>query len=118
MHVIQNHVLNNLHLATLSPESIAKAHGVSVRQLHRLFRRTGTSIGRWILRARLDRCAADLLDEARLAESVTQIGFAWGFNDSAHFSRVFRAEFGQAPTLYRLTRTAPGRPSPNSKECL
>jgi len=118
VHVIQNHILANLHLASLSPDSIAKAHGVSVRQLHRLFRHMGTSVGHWIRRARLDRCAADLLDESRLAASVTEIGFAWGFNDSAHFSRVFKAEFGQAPTRYRLSRMSSSLPSPLNKECL
>ena len=35
------------------------------------------------------------------AEGITEIAFRWGFNDSAHFSKAFRAEFGQSPRAYR-----------------
>ena len=54
-------------------EAIAAVHGISVRHLHRLFRLTGTTLGHWIRRSRLDRCAADMLDESLLAETITHI---------------------------------------------
>jgi AraC-like DNA-binding protein len=106
LHVIQEYVLRNLHEPNLSPESIAREHGLSVRHLHRLFETFGMSIGRWIRRSRLDRCAADLVDHTRAAESVTRIAHSWGFEDSAHFSRAFKAEFGQSPRSFRLERRA------------
>lgn len=104
VHVVQNYILTHLHSAALAPESIAKDHGLSVRHLHRLFKSTGTSLSHWIRRCRLDRCAADLLDDAQATERVTQIAFNWGFNDSAHFCRAFKAEFGQSPSEFRLDR--------------
>jgi len=104
LHVIQEYVLRNLHEPDLSPESIAREHGLSVRHLHRLFETFGMSIGRWIRRSRLDRCAADLVDHTRAAESVTRIAHTWGFEDSAHFSRAFKAEFGQSPRSFRMER--------------
>ena len=85
----------------LSPFDIARALGISVRHAHRLFGQTGSSLGRWILGRRLARCAADLRDPARACESLTQIAFRWGFNDSAHFSRAFRAAYDQTPRGYR-----------------
>jgi len=32
---------------------------------------------------------------------VTAIAARWGFTDAAHFSRIFRAAFGNSPTGYR-----------------
>ena len=104
VHVIQNYIVSNLHSRELSPASIAREHGLSVRHLHRLFGMTGLSLARWIRRSRLDRCAADLLDHSLAAESVTRISYQWGFEDSAHFSRAFKAEFGQSPRRYRMER--------------
>lgn len=105
--IVQNYILTHLNSAQLAPESIARSHGISVRHLHRLFRATGTSLAHWIRRCRLDRCAADLLDSAQATERVTQIAFNWGFNDSAHFSRAFKDEFGQSPSVFRQDRRTP-----------
>jgi AraC-like DNA-binding protein len=33
--------------------------------------------------------------------SISQICFRWGFNDSAHFSRAFRNQFGLSPREHR-----------------
>jgi AraC family transcriptional regulator, positive regulator of tynA and feaB len=104
VHIVQNYILTHLNSTQLAPESIARSHGISVRHLHRLFKATGTSLAHWIRRCRLDRCAADLLDAAQATERVTQIAFNWGFNDSAHFSRAFKEEFGQSPSVFRQDR--------------
>jgi AraC family transcriptional regulator, positive regulator of tynA and feaB len=108
VHIVQNYILTHLNSAQLAPESIARSHGLSVRHLHRLFKATGTSLAHWIRRCRLDRCAADLLDAALATERVTQIAFNWGFNDSAHFSRAFKQEFGQSPSVFRQDRQIRG----------
>jgi AraC-like DNA-binding protein len=92
---------DNLADPGLSPTRIAEAHGISVRHVHRLFHESGDSVGAAIRRFRLDRCRADLEDPRQRARSVTAIALRWGFNDSAHFSRVFRARFGLAPRAVR-----------------
>ena len=104
VHIVQNYILTHLNSTQLAPQTIARSHGISVRHLHRLFKATGTSLAHWIRRCRLDRCAADLLDAAQATERVTQIAFNWGFNDSAHFSRAFKEEFGQSPSVFRQDR--------------
>lgn len=90
----------------LSPASIAAAAGVTPRYLHRLFEAEEESIGRWIWSARLERCRRDLADPAQAGRSVTDIAFAWGFNDLAHFSRSFRARYGCSPRAYRARSLA------------
>lgn len=86
----------------LSPEKIARGLGMSVRNLHRLFAKSGTTVMSEVLRMRLARCANDLVRSERDAPSITEICFRWGFNDSANFSRAFKCAFGIPPREYRL----------------
>jgi len=92
------------HLAEpeLSPTGIAAALGMSLRYLHLLFQH-GDSVGATILGRRLERCHAALRDE-RDRRSISEIAFAWGFNDAAHFSRTFRARFGVSARELRASR--------------
>jgi len=99
--LLQNYILGHLDDETLSPWKIAKEHGLSERQIHRVFQSSGHTLGSWIRRSRLDKCAMDLRDRTKLNETITEIAFRWGFSDSAHFSRAFRAEFGESPRAYR-----------------
>lgn len=103
---IKSYVQARLDDPELSPASIAAAAGVTPRYLHRLFEAEDESIGRWIWSARLERCRRDLVDPAQAGRSVTDIAFAWGFNDLAHFSRSFRARYGCSPRAYRARHLA------------
>jgi AraC-like DNA-binding protein len=116
---VHHYILENLDGVDLSPRAIAAANGVSVRQLHRVFSATGTTVCLWVRKLRLARCAAELRGPGAPAEGITNIAFRWGFNDSAHFSKAFRAEFGQSPRAYRaqhleLRRSSVGRTRPGS----
>jgi AraC-like DNA-binding protein len=85
----------------LSPRSIAAAHYISIRSLHKLFEPEQTTVADWIRRRHLERCHRDLLDPAHRATPVSAIGTRWGFRDAAHFNRVFRAAYGVPPGEYR-----------------
>ena len=98
---IRAYLRENLADPALAPAQIAAAHGLSVRHVHRLFHETGETVGAAIRRGRLDRCRADLDDPRQRARSVTEIALRWGFNDSAHFSRAFKARFGVSPRAVR-----------------
>jgi AraC-like DNA-binding protein len=90
------------HLADpgLGPDTIARAHFVSTRQLHRLFAQQGTTVTQRIRTHRLERCRRELADP-RCATSITGISRRWGFGDLATFSRAFRAAYGSTPSAYR-----------------
>jgi AraC-like DNA-binding protein len=79
---------------SLCPAHIAAEHGISTRQLHRLFRQAGIPFGAFVRRRRLERCRDDLADPGLRPLPMTEIAYRWGFSDSAHFSRCFRAAFG------------------------
>jgi AraC-like DNA-binding protein len=105
---IQDSLISRLDDTGLTPAYVAKLHGVSERQLHRLFQTAGISLGQWIRAARLDRCAADLRNASMRERTITEIAFGRGFNDAAHFSRTFRAEYGQSPREYRAAALPSG----------
>ena len=48
----------------LDPDTIARAHHISVRYLHKLFHDQGTSVARWVRERRLANCRRDLEDPA------------------------------------------------------
>jgi AraC-like DNA-binding protein len=85
----------------LTPADIAAAAGLSLRQTQRVFARRGQSIARAILEERLACCRRDLIAQTSRTASITEIALRWGFNDSAHFSRAFKARFGVTPRAAR-----------------
>ncbi|UWZ34659.1 helix-turn-helix domain-containing protein [Dactylosporangium roseum] len=91
----------NLSDPNLSLSDIARAHHVSLRSLHKVFERSGTTAAAWIRRRRLDRCRLDLANPALDRVPVHNIARRWGFVNDSHFNRAFRAEFGVSPAAYR-----------------
>ena len=107
---IQAFIDRHLGDPELSPGTIAAAHHISVRTLHKLYQTQHESIAVSIRRRRLERCRQDLLDPALGDRPVSAVGARWGFQDAAAFSRAFRAAYGLPPGEYRATqvgRTAP-----------
>lgn len=104
----------DLHLTDedLSPETIAGAHHISARYLHRLFQDEGTTVGRWIQRRRLEECRRDLMIRARGGRTIAAVANRWGFMSATHFSRVFRAAYGMSPSEWRDTV---GRATPTGR---
>jgi AraC-like DNA-binding protein len=86
---------------SLTPASIAAAHFISLRYLHRLFESEQTTVADWIRRRRLERCRRDLLDPELRDRPVSAIAERWGIPSAAHFSRLFRAAHGVPPAEYR-----------------
>ncbi len=104
---VHSFIEQHLGDAGLSPATVAAAHHVSLRQLHRLFAAESTTVAAWIRQRRLERCRKDLADPALHATPVGVIAARYGLPDSAHFSRVFRQAYGMPPAEYRRTRLMP-----------
>ncbi len=96
---IGRYVRTHLQDPRLGPASIARAYAMSVRTLHALFEDVDASVAGLVRRERLARCLEDL--QQPNGGSVTEIAFRWGFCDAAHFSRVFKREFGATPSEIR-----------------
>ncbi|MEU0970144.1 helix-turn-helix domain-containing protein [Streptomyces sp. NPDC005917] len=98
---VQAFVQRHLGDPRLDPATIAAAHHLSVRSLHRLFGEQGTTVAGWIRSRRLERCHRDLADPLLRRRPIHAISTRWGLTDPAHFSRVFRAAYGMSPSEYR-----------------
>jgi AraC-like DNA-binding protein len=93
------------HLADpeLCVDAIARACETSVRSVHRAFDADPSgSVSKYVWMRRLSQCAAALRDPTQAQRSISDICFAWGFNSTSHFSRVFKDQYGVPPTSYRL----------------
>ncbi len=96
------HVLNYLrHNCTeeLDLEDVAQRFGYSSRSFSRLFREaTATTPHNYLVKLRLSKAMRAL---RATNDSVTDIAFACGFNDSNYFSYSFSKMTGMAPSEYR-----------------
>ena len=91
---------------TLSVSHIAAVHRISKRYLHWLFRDQSVTVNELIILKRLEGCQRDLssLNGAQL--QVGQIAYAWGFSNISHFSKRYRAQYGESPTETRQRAAA------------
>ncbi|MFD9389303.1 helix-turn-helix domain-containing protein [Streptomyces sp. NPDC060000] len=101
---VRDHIDRNLAEPGLSPQTVAAAHHISVRYLHRLFEGEGVTVARLIQQRRLERCARELHRAHATAPTVSSVAQRWGFANPAHFSRVFRAAYGRSPREWREAR--------------
>lgn len=98
---IRDFIGQHLRDPGLSVEGIAQALNCSKRHLHNAFADEQETLGQHILRQRLQACMRELKNPAHLQRTITEIAFFWGFNNVAHFSRVFRAQAGVSPSEFR-----------------
>ncbi|WP_433153210.1 helix-turn-helix domain-containing protein [Actinomadura nitritigenes] len=98
---IEAFIQQHLRDPSLSPETVAHAHHISLSHLHRLFSTRNTTVAAWIRQQRLERARRDLGNPAMQAIPVHRIATHWGFRDHPTFTRAFRAVYGTPPKDYR-----------------
>ena len=102
---VKTYIESMLHESELGAHQIAAAHYVSVRTVYRLFNKSDQSVVAYIRAKRMERCRADL--ERRLDLSIVAICRRWGISDPKHFSRQYRAQFGESPSETRRRMHGP-----------
>ncbi|MFI2644227.1 helix-turn-helix domain-containing protein [Streptomyces sp. NPDC018610] len=100
---IQNFIRQHLGDAQLSPVTVAAAHHISLRTLHRLFHQHahGITVASYIRHQRLARTRRDLADPRLATRPAHAIAARWGFHRPADFTRAFRGRYGVTPSDYR-----------------
>ena len=94
MKVVNDHLSDS----DFNVEVLTSEVGISRAQLHRKMKEmTGLPVSEFIRNIRLEQ-AVRLLKEQKI--NVTQVAYAVGFSNLAHFSTVFRKQFGVSPTEY------------------
>ena len=85
----------------LTPCLIAARMKLSPRYLRMIFASENETVSAYILRRRLEQCAAQIADPAWRGHSMIKIAFGWGFNSAPHFTRTFRDRYDMPPRDYR-----------------
>ena len=98
---MERFIEQHLTSMAITPDRIACEHGVSVRTVNRIFSTTGDTVGGVIRSRRLAHARDEL---ATGAEPISVIAHRWGFFDSSHFHRAFKASYGLSPRDYRASR--------------
>jgi AraC-like DNA-binding protein len=104
---IERYIERHLLGGTVTPAAIASAHWVSIRTVNRVFSATGQTVGEVVRARRLARAREELTESD---QSVSVIAHRWGFSDTSHFSRCFKAHYGSSPTDYRNASHLDGPP--------
>lgn len=94
-------IRNNLARQDLGVDTLARALGISVRQMHVVFEPTGSTCQATITAMRIAEVRRQLL--AAPGRSVTDIAFACGFDSLSTFYRAFRRVDDTTPSDYRQT---------------
>ncbi|GHG30798.1 helix-turn-helix domain-containing protein [Streptomyces hydrogenans] len=107
---VHAHIEEHLMDPDLSPESIARAHHISVRYLQKLFQNDGSTVSQWVRRRRLESCRFEL---GRSTRRITMAAMAhrWGFSSPSHFSRTFRGAYGMSPSAWQALATSAFAPA-------
>lgn len=98
---IKQHVAQHLADPELTVDQIARALNCSRRQLYNAFAEEPDGVAGYILARRLEACRRVLADRAQAHRSLTDIALGNGFQNMAHFSRVFRNHLGLPPSDFR-----------------
>jgi AraC-like DNA-binding protein len=94
---VRAYVARHLTDPGLTPAALARAHGVSVRQLYKAFAAAGVSLEQEVIAQRLEAARARLTSPAGRQRSIAATARACGFADPSHFARRFRAAYGTSP---------------------
>lgn len=101
---LKAHIRARLSDPDLSPAETAAALGISPRYVNDLLADEDMSFQRYVLAERLAQCRRDLASPVLAHRHISEIAFAWGFNDLSHFGRVFREHFGMSPRDFRQSQ--------------
>jgi AraC-like DNA-binding protein len=99
-HLLQQ-IMDANYLFNLSLADYARISGRSLAGFKRDFQQIyHTSPGRWLTIKRLDHASLLLSTSVK---NINEVAFESGFENAAHFSRLFKSRFGATPSAYRNT---------------
>lgn len=117
LQAIRGYIALHLSDPNLDLPAVCRRFHLSERAVQKLFAQTGSTFSHTLLEGRLERVASQLRAPERARSTVTELAFAWGFNDPSYFSRTFKARFGVTPREHRAQGLAEQGSSPSLSEC-
>jgi AraC-like DNA-binding protein len=99
--LLREHIRNNLADTDLTVTELARRHHVSVRQVHAVFARAGTTPARFVRLRRLAAARRLLADPAAAGRTIAGVAAAVGFAELRTFERAFQRQYGTTPARWR-----------------
>jgi AraC-like DNA-binding protein len=94
---VQTYVSAHLTDPGLTPERIAAAHHVSLRQLYRTCAAADLRLEQWIIGLRLEGARQDLARPRSRSRTIAAVARHWCFINPSHFAQRFREAYGVTP---------------------
>lgn len=101
MQRIKVDIADHLSDSDLCIKEVAERKKISTRYIHWVFKDEPLSVSQYIISQRLEKCRRELIKASNDRSSVSQIAYSWGFNNTAHFSKRYRAMFNESPSETR-----------------
>ncbi|MDM8010970.1 MAG: AraC family transcriptional regulator [Parasphingorhabdus sp.] len=98
---IESFILKNLSDPELSYDKVAISCGISPRYLCFLLKAVNTSFSELVWSNRLPKARDWLISPKTRDYPIHEIAYMSGFKSAAHFSRMFKANYGMPPREYR-----------------
>jgi AraC family transcriptional activator of tynA and feaB len=99
---IEAYIARNLTDPELSYDEVARKCGISPRYLCHVLKAKNTSFSHLLWSQRLPRARDWLASEPLREYPIHEIAYMAGFKSAAHFSRMFKSEYGMTPKEYRM----------------
>ncbi|MBU2959978.1 helix-turn-helix domain-containing protein [Citreicella sp. C3M06] len=94
---IMEHIERHLPDPELTPDSIARAMGISRSYLYALFADGGETVSGFVRSRRLQAAYELLVGDAKGGLAISEVAYRTGFRSAAHFSRSFSRRFQATP---------------------
>ncbi|WP_143278229.1 AraC family transcriptional regulator [Bradyrhizobium sp. UFLA03-84] len=101
LRAIKADIIDHLNHGNLTVAAVARRHGVTPRQVQRMFEGDGTSFSQFVLERRLARAHRLLVNPRYADRPVSAVAFEVGFGDVSYFNRTFRRQYGAPPSDVR-----------------
>ncbi|GGR20341.1 helix-turn-helix transcriptional regulator [Streptomyces roseolus] len=98
---VMAHVRRHHTDPALCAESIAAAHGVSVRHLYQVLRDADLSLEQWVINERLATARRMLASPDHAGLTIAALAARCGFSSPSHFTRRFRSAYDVTPREWR-----------------
>ncbi|MEY9968489.1 AraC-like DNA-binding protein [Streptacidiphilus sp. MAP12-16] len=99
--VLRDHIRASLGDPALTVAELARRHHISVRQVHAVFAKAGSTPADFIRTERLIAARRLLADPAQPSRTVAAVAASVGFSELRTFERAFRREHGLTPSQWR-----------------
>jgi AraC-like DNA-binding protein len=99
--LLREHISAHLADPDLTVTALARRHHISVRQVHAVFARAGTTPAGFVRQQRLAAARRLLADPAAARRTIAGVAAEVGFPELRTFERAFQRQYGTTPARWR-----------------